>query len=90
MGLARHLGALHVACEVSAPGLIPQKSADRVKTDRRGARKLAEDLRAGSLTPVHLPTIEEEAFRDLVRDRSSAVEDRRRIKASPTGQSQDQ
>ena len=79
-GLARHLGALHVACEVIAPGLIPQKAADRVKTDRRDARKLAEDLRAGSLTPVHLPTIEEEAFRDLVRARASAVEDRRRIR----------
>ena len=54
-GLARHLQGLHVACEVIAPGLIPQKATDRVKTDRRDARKLAEDLRAGSLTAVHLP-----------------------------------
>lgn len=79
-GLARLLGGLHVACAVIAPGLIPQKAADRVKTDRRDARKLAEDLRAGSLTAVHLPTAEEEAFRDLVRARASAVEDRRRLR----------
>ncbi len=79
-GLARHLQRLQVACDVIAPGLIPQKAADRVKTDRRDARKLAEDLRAGSLTPVHLPTAEEEAFRDLVRAREAAVEDRRRLR----------
>ena len=79
-GLARHLQGLPVACEVIAPGLIPQKAADRVKTDRRDARKLAEDLRAGSLTAVHLPTLDEEAFRDLVRARASAVEDRRRLR----------
>ena len=79
-GLARHLQGLHVACEVIAPGLIPQKATDRVKTDRRDARKLAEDLRAGSLTAVHLPTLDEEAFRDVVRARASAVEDRRRLR----------
>ncbi len=79
-GLARHLQGLHVACDVIAPGLIPHKAGDRVKTDRRDARKLAEDLRAGSLTPVHLPTPSEEAFRDLVRARASAVEDRRRLR----------
>ncbi len=79
-GLARHLRGLLVACDVIAPGLIPQKAADRVKTDRRDARKLAEDLRAGSLTPVHLPTVEEEAFRDLVRARAAVVEDRRRLR----------
>ena len=79
-GLARHLQQLHVACDVIAPGLIPHKASDRVKTDRRDARKLAEDLRAGSLSPVHLPTVAEEAFRDLVRARASAVEDRRRLR----------
>ena len=79
-GLARHLHALGVACEVIAPGLIPHKATDRVKTDRRDGRKLAEDLRAGSLTPIHLPHADEEAFRDLVRARASAVEDRRRVR----------
>ena len=79
-GLVRHLRGLQVACEVIAPGLIPHRATDRVKTDRRDARKLAEDLRTGSLTPVHLPTADEEAFRDLVRARESAVDDRRRLR----------
>jgi transposase len=69
-----------VACEVIAPGLIPHKATERVKTDRRDARKLAEDLRAGSLTRVHLPSEAEEAFRDLVRARAAAIADRRRLR----------
>lgn len=72
-GLARHLRGLQVSCDVIAPGLIPHKAGDRVKTDRRDARKLAEDLRAGSLTPVYLPTVDEEAFRGI----SSGLEQRR-------------
>lgn len=79
-GLARHLPRLGVACEVIAPGLIPHKATARVKTDRRDAGKLAEDLRAGSLTPVHLPSEAEEAFRDLVRARGAAIDDRRRLR----------
>ena len=79
-GLARHLHHLGVACEVIAPGLIPHRATDHVKTDRRDSRKLAEDNRAGSLTPVHLPSEEEEAFRDLVRARETTVEDRRRLR----------
>ena len=63
--------------------MILQKAADRVQTDRRDARKLAEDLRAGSLTPVHLPTAEEEAFRDLVRAREATVEDGRSLAVRP-------
>lgn len=55
--------------EVVAPSLIPQKSGDRVKTDRRDARKLAEYLAAGLLTEVHPPSEADEATRDLVRCR---------------------
>lgn len=80
LGLARHLHRLGVACDVIAPGLIPHKASERVKTDRRDARKLAEDSRAGSLTPIHLPSETEEAFRDLVRARAAAVADRRRLR----------
>jgi len=63
-----------------APGLIPVQPTDRVKTDRRDARKLAVDLRAGQLTAIHLPTRIEEPFRDLVRARKSVVYDRRRVR----------
>ncbi len=49
------------------PSLIPRKAGDRVKTDRRDALKLVRSLRAGDLSAVHVPTVEDEAFRDLAR-----------------------
>lgn len=58
-----------LVCEVIAPSLIPVKSGERVKTDRRDARKLAKYLEAGLLTEVHPPTEEDEAARDLTRCR---------------------
>jgi transposase len=58
-----------VICEVVAPSLTPVKPGSRIKTDRRDARKLAELLRAGLLTEVHLPSESDEALRDLCRCR---------------------
>ena len=71
---------LGVACEVVAPSLIPQKSGDRIKTDRRDARKLARCLRAGELTAVWVPDKGHEALRELVRLRHAVVADRRRAR----------
>lgn len=67
-----------VPCDVVAPSLIPFKPGDHIKTDRRDARKLAELLRAGMLTPVHPPTPEDEAVRDLCRCRTAAQGDLKR------------
>jgi transposase len=64
-----------VICEVIAPALIPRKPGERIKTDRRDARKLAELLRAGLLTEVQAPTPAQEAVRDLCRAREDAKED---------------
>ena len=36
--LMRRLEAAGVSCQVIAPALIPQRSGDRIKTDRRDAR----------------------------------------------------
>ena len=77
-GLARRLKQLGVECEVVAPSLTPTRSGDRVKTDKRDARKLARLLRAGELTPVYIPEATDESIRDLCRARSDAVDDRRR------------
>jgi transposase len=77
-GLARRLRQLGVECEVVAPSLTPKRSGERVKTDRRDARKLARLLRAGELTPVYIPETTDEAIRDLCRARTDAVDDRRR------------
>jgi len=56
-------------CEVVAPTLIPRRSGDRIKTDRRDAQMLARLSRSGELTPVWVPTPEQEAMRDLTRAR---------------------
>jgi transposase len=77
-GLARRLQQLGVDCQVVAPSMIPRRAGDRVKTDRRDARKLARLLRAGELTPVYIPEPTDEAIRDLCRARTDAVDDRRR------------
>jgi transposase len=72
------LTQLGVACEVIAPSLVPVKSGDRVKTDRRDAEKLARCYRAGELTAVWVPDAAHEALRDLVRAREAAKKDQLR------------
>jgi transposase len=78
--LRRQLHRGRVDCQVIAPALIPRKAGDRIKTDRRDARKLAELWRAGLLTEVHPPTPADEAARDLVRARDDAREDLQRCR----------
>lgn len=73
--LKRQLEAEGVPCQVVAPSLIPSAPGDRIKTDQRDARKLAEMLRAGLLTEVHPPSEAEEAVRDLCRCREDLKQD---------------
>ena len=49
-GIARRLRQLGIDCVVVAPSMIPRRPGERIKTDRRDARKLARLLRAGELT----------------------------------------
>jgi transposase len=63
------LTSLGVKCEVMAPTLVPVKPGERVKTDRRDARKLAQSYRSGDLTPVWVP---DEAQRSFARFGASA------------------
>ena len=77
-GLHRYLVARGIDCAVVAPGLVPQRPGDRVKTDPRDARKLARLLAGGLLEPIHVPSRELEAARDLVRAREDARLDRMR------------
>lgn len=67
--LYRQLLELGHDCQVVAPSLIPKKPGERIKTDRRDARKLAQALRSGDLTAVWVPDEEQEAMRDLTRAR---------------------
>src|SRR5918912_383299 len=77
-GLYRHLVERGIDCAVVAPGLVPQRPGDRVKTDPRDARKLARLLAGGLLEPIHVPSPQLEAARDLVRAREDARLDRMR------------
>jgi len=76
--LQRQMTTARVSCQVIAPALIPRKPGERIKTNARDARKLAELHRAGLLTEVRPPTPEEEAVRDLCRARDDAREDLQR------------
>src|SRR5262245_2145504 len=62
-------------CWVVAPSQIPKKAGDRVKTDRRDAVQLVRLLRSGDLSPVYIPSVEDEAIRDVVRAREDALKD---------------
>jgi transposase len=78
--LQRQMTTSRVQCDVVAPALIPRKPGERVKTNRRDARKLVELGRAGLLTVVQPPTPEAEAVRDLCRARDDAREDLQRAR----------
>ena len=78
--LYRQLHRGRLRCQVIAPALIPRKPGERIKTDRRDARKLAELHRAGLLTEVRPPTPAEEAVRDLARARDDARDDLQRAR----------
>ena len=67
--LFRLLSGMGVACDVIAPSLVPVRAGDRVKTDRRDAKKLVRLYRAGELSFVEPPSPEQEGLRDLVRAR---------------------
>lgn len=66
----RWLKEIGIECEVIAPSLIPKRSGDRIKTDKRDAKNLGRLYRAGELVAVHVPSEEDEAERGLVRLRS--------------------
>jgi transposase len=76
--LFRLLSRIGVACDVIAPSLVPVRAGDRVKTDRRDAKKLVRLYRAGELSFVEPPSPEQEGLRDLVRCR----EDLRRARTA--------
>jgi len=68
-GLYRHLHDHGVACVVAAPSKLHRPSGDRVKTDARDAELLARLLKLDEIVTVTVPSVEQEAARDLVRAR---------------------
>jgi len=72
-GIYRHLTERGEDCVVVSPSMIPKRSGDRVKTDRRDSLMLARLHRAGELRAIYVPDDTDEAMRDLVRAREDAV-----------------
>jgi transposase len=73
--LQRQIHGEGIWCKVIAPSLVPIKPGERIKTDRRDARKLVTLLAAEMLTEVHPPTEAQESVRDLCRCREAAQKD---------------
>jgi transposase len=67
--LYRSLTAAGIRCEVVAPSKLQKPAGDRVKTDAKDAIHLARLLRIDEFTSVAIPTVDQEAARDLVRAR---------------------
>ncbi|KAA0016358.1 IS110 family transposase [Antrihabitans cavernicola] len=68
-GLYRALDAAGVRCEVVAPSKLQRPSGDRVKTDARDAVHLVRLLRLDEIVSESIPSVDQEAARDLVRAR---------------------
>ena len=84
-GIYRDLRGLGHDCVVVAPSLIPRRSGDRIKTDKRDCLSLAVLDRSGVLTPVWVPDPAHEALRDLVRARAAGVRALRRSRQQLCG-----
>lgn len=74
-GLARAFAAAGVRCEVIAPSKLERPPGDRIKTDRRDARRLARLLHIGEIGGIRVPTVAEESARDLIRAREAVRAD---------------
>jgi transposase len=79
-GLARALRGAGLRCEVAAPSRLVRPAGDRVKTDAKDALLLARLLRMDEITPVTVPTVDQEAARDLVRAREDVRGDLMRLR----------
>ena len=82
-GLYRYLVDQGVRCSVGAPSKLQRPHGDRVKTDARDAELLARLLLVDQFVEVVVPSVEQEAARDLVRAREDVrgdlMRDRHRV-----------
>jgi transposase len=74
-GLARAFARAGVRCVVVAPSKLERPPGDRVKTDRRDARRLCRLLHIGEIEAIAVPTLAQEDARDLVRAREATRAD---------------
>jgi transposase len=73
--LARSINAAGIRCSVAASSKLQRPAGDRVKTDQRDARHLARLLHLSEIVEVEIPSVEQEAARDLYRAREDCRQD---------------
>jgi transposase len=80
-GFALHRQLVDAGIEniVVNPGSVEMASRDRVKTDKRDAKKLSEQLSDNRLKSIYIPSLEEELRRLSTRKRQTLVSDRKRV-----------
>jgi transposase len=75
------LARMGVNCTVVHPGDVPTTDKERRhKTDSRDSRKLAKQLRSGTLEAIHIPSVLQRENRCLVRQRKTVSRDAARVK----------
>jgi len=83
--LARAMQNANLPASVVAPSKTPRQSAPDSKTDSLDARKLAEYAAKGLLRHITIPTIKQEAQRQLTRLREQLVAKQTRVKLQIKG-----
>lgn len=78
--LYRKLNKAGVFCEIIAPTSIPCKPGKKVKTDRIDANKLVQFYQKGILTPIYVPTEQDEMVRRVIRSRALLQKEAKRLK----------
>lgn len=79
-GLARHLEKQNMPVSVVATSKIPRNSAIDDKTDKLDSKKLSQYAAKGLLSPVKIPTLKQEADRQLFRMRHRQARNMARVK----------
>ena len=67
-----------------APSTIESAPVNKIKTDKRDAKKLARCLATGGYKAVHVPTDEDNAVKEYIRMRDDVNEALKRIKQQIT------
>lgn len=77
--LHRHLVSKGINNIVVHPASIEVSARDRVKTDKRDSRKMAEQLAIGKLKGIVVPNEERESLRTVTRTREAILETKKRV-----------
>lgn len=80
-GIQRKLTSLGVECQVLHAADIPTTHKEKEqKRDPRDSRKIARTLRTNSISPIWVPSLEQESDRQLMRTRKALAQKIARVK----------